>query len=54
MGVRNDLKVTVRVYYDMGSQTFSPARIGEVEQMEGLKENCRQKNWMVREVGVNL
>lgn len=43
MGVRNDLKVTVRVYYDMGSRTFSPARRGEMEHMERLKENCRSR-----------
>lgn len=40
----------------MGSQTFSPARRGEVEQMEGLKEKCRRRrnNEVMREAEVNL
>ena len=42
-GVGNDLKVTVRVYCDMGSRGFSPGRISEVKQMEGLKGNCRSR-----------
>ncbi len=43
VGVMNDVKATVRFYFDMRSQTFSPVRRGEVERIEGkLQEQMKR------------
>ncbi len=41
VGVRKDLKVTARVYYDMGTETFSPARRGGTD--EGIEGKLQEQ-----------